>query len=68
VAEQRAGKPPLAIRLAASWLTNALLLGLVVLVLKGVHVHRGGSLIAAAPEAWSAAFTSTASGPWFRRR
>jgi putative membrane protein len=48
VAEQRAGKPPLAIRLAASWLTNALLLGLVVLVLKGVHVHRGGSLIAAA--------------------
>ena len=35
-------------RLAASWLTNALVLGVVAAVLHGVRVHNAGSLIAAA--------------------
>ena len=39
--------PPLLARLAISWLTNALVLGVVAL-LPGVHVHSAGSLIAAA--------------------
>jgi putative membrane protein len=41
-------KPPLVIRLAASWLTNALLLGIVTALLSRVTVHNTGSLIAAA--------------------
>jgi putative membrane protein len=40
--------PPLTVRLAASWLTNALVLGIVALVLHGVHVRNAGALIAAA--------------------
>jgi putative membrane protein len=40
--------PPLTVRLAVSWLTNAIVLGIVALVLNGVHVRNAGSLIAAA--------------------
>jgi putative membrane protein len=40
--------PPLIVRLLISWLTNAILLGVVVLVLPGVKVHSTGALIAAA--------------------
>ena len=40
--------PPFIVRLAASWLTNAILLGVVVVVLPEVKVHNAGSLIAAA--------------------
>jgi putative membrane protein len=40
--------PPLMVRLAVSWLTNALVLGIVALVLHGVHVKNAGALIAAA--------------------
>lgn len=45
---ERAPRPPLALRLAASWLTNALVLAIVVLLLAGVRVHSTGALIAAA--------------------
>ena len=45
--EQRRS-PGLGIRLAASWLTNALVLGVVAGALHGVRVHNAGSLIAAA--------------------
>jgi putative membrane protein len=41
-------RPPLALRLAASWLTNALVLAIVALVLAGVSVHSTGALFAAA--------------------
>ena len=40
--------PSLPVRLAASWLTNALVLGLVAAVLKDVHVDDAWALIAAA--------------------
>jgi putative membrane protein len=40
--------PPLAVRLGASWLTNALVLGVVAGLLSGVHVRSAGALIAAA--------------------
>ena len=40
--------PSLAVRLASSWLTNALLLGLVAAVLNDVRVDDGWSLLAAA--------------------
>ena len=41
-------RPPFAARLAASWLTNAIVLGIVAALLHGVHVSRAGSLILAA--------------------
>jgi putative membrane protein len=40
--------PPLVVRLAISWLTNALVLAVVAAVLHGVHVRNAGSLLAAA--------------------
>jgi putative membrane protein len=40
--------PPLGVRLAISWLTNALVLAVVAAVLSGVHVSSAGSLLAAA--------------------
>ncbi len=40
--------PSLPLRLGISWLTNALVLGVVVLVLGGAHVSNAGSLIVAA--------------------
>ena len=40
--------PPLVVRLAISWLTNALVLAVVAAVLNGVHVRDAGSLLAAA--------------------
>jgi putative membrane protein len=44
----RAARPPFAIRLLISWLTNALVLGIVAGVLSGVHVSSAGALLAAA--------------------
>jgi putative membrane protein len=46
--EQRRGSPPLSVRLAISWLTNALVLAVVAAVLSGVHVRNAGSLLLAA--------------------
>jgi putative membrane protein len=40
--------PPLSIRLLISWLTNALVLGVVAAVLSRVHVDSAGSLLVAA--------------------
>jgi putative membrane protein len=40
--------PSLPVRLGISWLTNALVLGVVAAVLHGVHVDSAGSLLAAA--------------------
>jgi putative membrane protein len=40
--------PPLSIRLLISWLTNALVLGVVAAVLSDVHVNNAGSLLLAA--------------------
>jgi putative membrane protein len=40
--------PPLVVRLAVSWLTNALVLAVVAGLLSGVHVRNTGSLLAAA--------------------
>lgn len=40
--------PPFVVRLAVSWLTNALVLAVVAVVLSGVHVRNAGSLLAAA--------------------
>jgi putative membrane protein len=40
--------PSLPVRLAISWLTNALILAIVAGVLSGVHVRNAGSLLAAA--------------------
>jgi putative membrane protein len=47
-AERRDRSLPLPARLAISWLTNALVLGVVAGVLGGVHVKDAGSLLAAA--------------------
>ncbi len=47
-AERAPRSPPLAVRLAASWLTNALVLALVAALLEGVHVSSTGALVAAA--------------------
>ncbi|MFL5864440.1 MAG: phage holin family protein [Solirubrobacteraceae bacterium] len=41
-------EPPLSIRLLISWLTNALVLGIVAAVLSGVHVDDAGALLLAA--------------------
>ncbi len=40
--------PGLAVRLLASWLTNALVLALVALLLSGIHVSDAGALLLAA--------------------
>jgi putative membrane protein len=48
VVGQRRPGPPLLARLAISWLTNALVLGVVAALLPGVHVRNAGSLLAAA--------------------
>jgi putative membrane protein len=40
--------PSLAVRLGISWLTNALVLGVVAAVLSGVHVTNAGALLLAA--------------------
>ena len=45
---QRERSYPFAVRLAISWLTNALVLAVVVGVLSGVHVKDAGSLLEAA--------------------
>lgn len=42
------GDPPLSVRLAISWLTNALVLAIVAAVLSRVHVRSAGALLAAA--------------------
>jgi putative membrane protein len=41
-------KPSLTVRLLISWLTNALVLGIVAALLSGVHVNSAGSLLLAA--------------------
>jgi putative membrane protein len=41
-------QPSLSVRLAVSWLTNALVLAVVAAVLSGVHVNNVGSLLLAA--------------------
>lgn len=41
-------RTPLPLRLAISWLTNALVLAVVAALLAGVHVRNAGSLLAAA--------------------
>jgi putative membrane protein len=41
-------RPSLLVRLAISWLTNAVVLAIVAAVLDGVHVRNAGSLLAAA--------------------
>ena len=41
-------EPSLTVRLAISWLTNAIVLAVVAALLSGVHVRSAGSLIAAA--------------------
>jgi putative membrane protein len=46
--EDRRSSPPLAVRLAISWLTNALLLAVVAAALKGVDVRNAGALLEAA--------------------
>lgn len=45
---RRGRSPGLAVRLLASWLTNALVLALVALLLSGVHVSDTGALLLAA--------------------
>jgi putative membrane protein len=44
----RERSPSLPVRLAISWLTNALILAILDGLLSGVHVHNAGSLLAAA--------------------
>jgi putative membrane protein len=44
----RGGSPPFLARLGISWLTNALILGVVTAVLSGVRVDDAGSLLLAA--------------------
>jgi putative membrane protein len=44
----RERSPSLPVRLAISWLTNALILAIVAGLLSGVHVRNAGSLLAAA--------------------
>jgi putative membrane protein len=46
--EHRRRTPSLSVRLAISWLTNALVLAVVAAVLTGVHVRNVGSLLLAA--------------------
>ncbi len=46
--DHRRASPPLSLRLAISWLTNALVLAVVAAVLSGVHVRNAGSLLVAA--------------------
>jgi putative membrane protein len=46
--QHRRGSPSLSVRLAISWLTNALVLAVVAAVLTGVHVRNAGSLLLAA--------------------
>ncbi len=46
--EQRQRPAPLPARLAVHWLTNAIVLGVVALVLSGVHVKNAGALLEAA--------------------
>src|SRR5471032_1999088 len=46
--DHRRGSPSLGLRLAISWLTNALVLAVVAAVLSGVHVRDAGSLLLAA--------------------
>jgi putative membrane protein len=46
--DHRRDSPSLPVRLAISWLTNALVLAVVAAVLSGVHVRDAGSLLAAA--------------------
>jgi putative membrane protein len=46
--EPRRSSPSLGLRLAVSWLTNALVLAVVAAVLTGVHVRNAGSLLLAA--------------------
>jgi putative membrane protein len=46
--DHRRDSPSLPVRLAISWLTNALVLAVVAAVLSGVHVRNAGSLLAAA--------------------
>jgi putative membrane protein len=48
VVVERPNPPPLAVRLVISWLTNALVLAVVVAVLSGVTVKNAGSLLVAA--------------------
>jgi putative membrane protein len=48
LSEDRSDSPPLPVRLAISWLTNALLLGVVAAVLRGVDVRNAGALLEAA--------------------
>jgi putative membrane protein len=48
VEERRHPGPPLTVRLAISWLTNALVLAIVAALLSGVTVKNAGSLLAAA--------------------
>jgi putative membrane protein len=48
VAERPAPSPPLAVRLAISWLTNALVLAIVAGLLADVTVRNAGSLLEAA--------------------
>jgi putative membrane protein len=47
-AERSAASPPLIVRLAISWLTNALVLAVVVALLDNVTVRNAGSLLEAA--------------------
>ena len=47
-ADQRRPSPPLSVRLAISWLTNALVLAVVAALLSGVHVRDAGALLLAA--------------------
>jgi putative membrane protein len=46
--DHRTRAPSLAVRLAISWLTNALVLAIVAALLTDVHVRNAGSLLAAA--------------------
>ncbi|HUA49673.1 MAG TPA: phage holin family protein [Solirubrobacteraceae bacterium] len=46
--ERQPTSPPLVVRLAISWLTNALVLAIVAALLSGVTVKNAGSLLAAA--------------------
>jgi putative membrane protein len=48
VHQRLAHSPPLPVRLAISWLTNAIVLAVVDVLIKGVHAKNAGSLLAAA--------------------
>lgn len=47
-ADREDHRPPLSVRLAISWLTNAIVLGIVAAILSGVTVSSAGSLLLAA--------------------